>query len=171
MISSVDEQILACDLGGINLRVAVADHRGSLDHNQVITTPADDPTALVRMLREVADRVEGNIAGAVVGVPGPVDYSRGVPLRVPNLPLWKERVGSRSLAEALGTPVLLANDADLAALGEHRYGAGRGYQDMLYMTSSTGVGRGWSSAAGFCGGGSPLRKRGTPSSSGPRAAR
>ncbi|MCH8087239.1 MAG: ROK family protein [Chloroflexi bacterium] len=142
MTSSVDEQILACDLGGTRLRVAVVDHRGSLDHKQVIATPADDPTVLVRMLREVADSVEGDIAGVVVGVPGPVDYSRGVPLKLPNLPLWEERVGSRSLAEALGMPVLLANDADLAALGEHRYGAGRGYQDMLYMTSSTGVGAG-----------------------------
>src|SRR3989304_1938879 len=46
------------------------------------------------------------------------------------------------LSGDLGVPVLLANDADLATLGEHRFGAGQGTQDMVYMTCSTGVGAG-----------------------------
>lgn len=48
----------------------------------------------------------------------------------------------QKLGQEVGLPVYLANDADLAALGEHRYGAGRGFRDMLYVTSSTGVGAG-----------------------------
>ncbi|MGE0266792.1 MAG: ROK family protein, partial [Candidatus Obscuribacterales bacterium] len=60
----------------------------------------------------------------------------------PNLPAWEGKVSSSQLEHALGFPVNLANDADMAALGEHRFGAGRGVSDLLYMTSSTGVGAG-----------------------------
>ena len=80
--------------------------------------------------------------GAVVGVPGPVAYGSGEILRLANLPAWEGRVSAGRLADALDLPVLLANDADLGALGEHRFGAGTGTQDMLYVTASTGVGAG-----------------------------
>jgi glucokinase len=82
------------------------------------------------------------IVGAVIGVPGPVDYSSGEVLKLSNLPNWEGKISGARLSAELGIPVLLANDADLAALGEHRFGAGRGSTDMLYVTSSTGVGAG-----------------------------
>ena len=82
----------------------------------------------------------GPVAGGVVGIPGPVDYARGQPLKLANLPLWEGRISAEGLSDQLGLPILLANDADLAALGEHRFGAGRGYADMAYVTASTGVG-------------------------------
>lgn len=137
------QNVLVCDLGGTRLRVAVATPEGSIHSKQVIATPTDDPDALVRMMREVlGEQGAKRTMGAVVGVPGPVDYAQGKPVRLPNLPDWEGHVSSSLLEEELGIPVLLANDADLAALGEHRYGAGRGSQDMVYMTSSTGVGAG-----------------------------
>ena len=137
------QNVLVCDLGGTRLRVAVATPEGSIHSKQVIATPRGDPDALVRMMREVlGEQGAKGTMGAVVGVPGPVDYAQGKPVRLPNLPDWEGHVSSSLLEEELGIPVLLANDADLAALGEHRYGAGRGSQDMVYMTSSTGVGAG-----------------------------
>ena len=136
------ESILACDVGGTRLRVAIVEPDGSVHSKRVCPTPPNDPTALIRTMREVWDKAERTIVGAVVGVPGPIDYIRGEPLRLPNLPYWEGRVSGERLSDDLGLPVRLANDADLAALGEHRHGAGQGSRDMLYVTSSTGVGAG-----------------------------
>lgn len=136
------QYVLVCDLGGTRLRVAVATLGGSIHSKMVIATPADDPDALVGIMRDVLARSRMNVVGAVVGVPGPVDYAQAKPLKLPNLPDWEGHINSVLLEDELGIPVLLANDADLAALGEHRYGAGRGSRDMLYLTSSTGVGAG-----------------------------
>ncbi len=134
-------RVLVCDVGGTRLRVAVVEPGGSIVSKKAIPTPKDDPGELARTMRLV-ERTAQPIAGAVVGVPGPVDYSRGEVLKLPNLPNWDGSISAGALSAELGIPVLLANDADLAALGEHRYGAGRGSEDMLYVTSSTGVGAG-----------------------------
>ena len=136
------QKILVCDLGGTRLRVAVATPEGSIHSKQVLATPRGDPDTLLQAMREVLGHSGNGTIGAVVGVPGPVNYDQGKPVRLPNLPAWEGYLSSSLLEEELGVPVLLANDADLAALGEHRYGAGRGSQDMVYMTSSTGVGAG-----------------------------
>ena len=137
-----DAYVLVCDLGGTRLRVAVATLEGSLQSRQVIATPADDPGALARTMRDMLGHNGRGIMGAVVGVPGPINYAQGKPLKLPNLPDWEGHISSSTLESELGIPVLMANDADLAALGEHRYGAGRGSRDMVYVTSSTGVGAG-----------------------------
>ena len=134
--------ILACDVGGTRLRVAVADPDGTVRSKQAVPTPGNDPDALARLMREVVDNGGRTIEGTVVGMPGPVNYLRGEVLNLPNLPDWEGHVSADSLSMELGIPVLLANDADLAALGEHRFGAGRGYRDMAYVTVSTGVGAG-----------------------------
>lgn len=140
--SAAGASVLVSDLGGTRLRAAVVDASGSVVWKEATATPKDDPSALVATMRLVLQRAKRGVAGAVVGVPGPVDYAKGEVLTLPNLPVWERTLRASSLAEQLGLPVLVANDADLAALGEHRYGAGRGSDDMLYVTSSTGVGAG-----------------------------
>jgi len=134
--------MLAVDLGGTRMRVAAFDASGKLVHKQVAPTPRREPAALPRAMREVAAASGLEIAGAVAGVPGPVNYAAGTVVCLPNLPDWQESISAGALSEALQVPVCLANDADLAALGEHRFGAGQGVADMLYVTSSTGVGAG-----------------------------
>ncbi|MCH8994315.1 MAG: ROK family protein [Chloroflexi bacterium] len=135
--------MLAVDLGGTRLRVAVFDGGGALQHKAVIPTPSDTPEALAAAMKDaLAQRGDLDVSGVVVGVPGVVSYAQGKPVRMPNLPAWERLLSAQSLAETVGLPVQLANDADLAALGEHRYGAGRGTLDMVYVTSSTGVGGG-----------------------------
>ena len=136
------DSVIASDVGGTQLRVAIVDADGSVRERQAISIPRSDPDSLVRVLRSALDGVGGAVAAAVVGMPGPVDYFGGKVLKLPNLPEWEGRVSAESLSRELGLPVLMANDADLAALGEHRYGAGVGSDDMVYVTSSTGVGGG-----------------------------
>ena len=111
-----------------------------------IVTPADadaayELAAMVALARELLD----GHAPAVVGVSfgGPVDYATGVVRLSHHVRGW-ERVPLRDrLAVEFGCPVAVDNDANVAALGEHRFGAGRGMADMMYVTVSTGVGGGW----------------------------
>ncbi len=115
---------------------------GTVRGKQAISTPPDDPASLARVLARAIDGPGERPSAVVVGIPGPVDYLAGVPLMLPNLPDWEGHVRASRLEAELGLPVILANDADLAALGEYTYGAGRPSTDMVYVTVSTGVGAG-----------------------------
>ncbi len=134
-------RILACDLGGTQLRTAVVDAAGQVTQRRAVPTPKGDPGALPALLRDALAEAD-EVDGVVVGVPGPIDYAAGAPTMLVNLPAWEGHVSASILAGRLGLGVLLANDADLAALGEHRFGAGRGFDDVAYVTVSTGVGAG-----------------------------
>ena len=135
--------VVSVDLGGTNMRVALVSGRGEIVARHVDPTPraASHPDVLVGLVGSLA---EGSAAErAVVGVPGRVDHEIGRLEHAPNLPPhWAEHLSERELSRALGLPVALANDADLAAVGEHRSGAGRGARDMVYLTISTGIGCG-----------------------------
>ena len=112
--------VLVCDLGGTWLRVALVDGEGSVGDKEVIPTPLDDPAALVRTMRSVAARAKKPIAGAVIGVPGLVDYSRGEVLVIPNIPEWEGTLSAARLSADLGISVLLANDADFLLTTDKR---------------------------------------------------
>ena len=134
--------LLAVDLGGSQLRVCAFDDTGRLRAKVVRSTHQADPGALLRTMIAVRDAAPAPPALAVVGVPGAVEYATGEARHLPNLPQWPEGVSAQPLADALGLPVLLANDADLAALGEHRDGAGQGVDDLVCVTVGTGIGVG-----------------------------
>ena len=82
------------------------------------------------------------LRGVGVSAPGPLDPASGVLLHPPNLPGWREVPVRRLLGDRLGLPVHVENDANAAALAEWRFGAGRGFQHVVYLTMSTGVGAG-----------------------------
>ncbi len=134
--------VIVADLGGTLLRVAVFDAGGEIRYRASSSTPSERPAALVDALLEAASAVDLTLRGAVVGVPGPVDYFHGEVHWLPNLSAWQGQLSAARIADMLSLPVLLANDADLGALGEHRSGAGRGVDDMVYVTVGTGVGAG-----------------------------
>ncbi len=138
------------DLGGTKILVLVADAGGNVCGESRVPTLADDgPEAVIARLaqatRDAADEAGVNVrslAGAGVSAPGPIDAVDGVITDPPNLPGWHDVPLGRSLREQLGIPVALENDANCGAVGEHRYGAGRGYRHMIYITVSTGIGGG-----------------------------
>lgn len=135
-------QLLAADLGGTWMRAALVEGSSLAEVFRRPTPTAEPrPEAFVRLLREVAAR--GNPRAAVVALPGRVDHDLGRLEYAPNLPAsWASGLGAAALGAALGVPVAIGNDADLAALGESRHGAGRGAADLVYLTLSTGVGGG-----------------------------
>ncbi len=142
MTASEGPGVLAVDLGGTRMRVAVFSAAGEMVHRTILPTPREDPGALIEAMRAVRDDCGIAIEGAAVGVPGVVSYADGTVLRAPNLPGWEGALAASRIGEGLGLSVVLANDADLAALGEYHFGAGKGAPDMVYVTSSTGVGAG-----------------------------
>ena len=140
--------VLAVDLGGTDLRAAVVDESGSLlsfaaTETASVGGPAIVIEQIVRLVGEVrAQAGEPTISGLGVGAPGPLDPIAGVAIAPPTLTGWHD-VPLASLLEArLRLPVRLENDANAAALGEWRFGAGRGTQSMVFVTVSTGIGGG-----------------------------
>jgi glucokinase len=90
------------------------------------------------------DRNRGRekVTSITIAAPGPIDVVRGVLVNPPNRPGWHNVHLADMLYEATGAKVHVANDADMAGLGEYHRGAGRGTTNMIYITWSTGVGGG-----------------------------
>jgi glucokinase len=137
--------VLAADIGGTLMRAALVNEKGELVARRATETPADAeaPAAFVDLVNAVAAETGSEVARAVVGLPGAVDYDSGRLLWAPNLPeRWPELLSGDALTAGLGLPVSIANDADMAAVGEAWFGAGAGLSDMGYLTVSTGIGAG-----------------------------
>lgn len=149
---------IAVDLGGTNLRAALVLPDGTLLRQTRVPTPTSDPdpSALADMITEFlafADDDELEVEGAVVGVPGIVDRIEGRLTNAPNLPpSWIDFLNRSWLSDRTSVEVHLANDADLAAIGEARFGGGRGGDDVVFVTISTGVGAGVVSSGRLIGG-------------------
>ncbi len=140
---------VAVDLGGTRFRVGLVGRQGDLIAHTVYPTDAAAGPDVI--LARIADAILHAIASAPAGArpvgvgivaPGPVDPWRGVIYQAPNLPGWEDLPLADRLAALCHLPVRAGNDANLAALGEHRFGAGRGVSHMIYFTVSTGVGGG-----------------------------
>ncbi len=135
--------VLALDIGASNLRCALVSRAGEIIARESVPTPT--PAQLARTVVDIARRVQAGppVAEAVVGVPGRVDYASGaLEWGRGQAPEWGETFSEERLGELLGMPVALANDADLATVGEARFGSGRGHSDLVYLTISSGVGAG-----------------------------
>lgn len=138
--------IVGIDLGGTQVRVALADGHGRIGEvARVDTIELDGPAGMVAWAREQANLLARGAPIEIVGigVPGPCDPRTGILTNPPNLAGWPAGVPlGQLLGEAFGVPVRLENDANLAAVGEFRRGAGRGSRNLAYVTWSTGIGCG-----------------------------
>jgi len=141
--------VAGIDLGGTKVRVGIVDRNGRLLRAESHPTQAEQgPEEIIRRIaafvQEMAQDagLEGGLGAAGVGAPGPINVRTGVVSTMPNLPGWEEFPIRDRLQGALGFPVAVGNDASVAALAEHRYGAARGSQDMVYLSLGTGIGGG-----------------------------
>lgn len=139
---------IAIDLGGTHLRTALIDRSGTIADVKRVETQADAGpdagiTQIANATRSVLDEASSTgIVGIGIAAPGPVDHKRGLVKSPPNLAGWGEVALADRVEALLDVPVCLGNDANLAALGEHRYGAGQGFANVIYVTVSTGIGGG-----------------------------
>ena len=136
---------IAVDLGGTHLRAAAfrKNETKPFTHKKIKSRSEGESIfeRILGLIQEVMPDGE-EISGVGVAVPGPVDPVRGVIIQMPNIPEMRNYPLVAELQEKLMVPVYLGNDANLAALGEWRYGAGQGHDHLLYFTISTGVGGG-----------------------------
>ena len=148
--SAGSRPLLGIDIGGTKLAVGLARPDGSILAEGGRPSEAHDgPEAMVERVVQMARAVvadAGHVLDDVerigVGCGGPLDPWRGVIYNALNNPGWVDVPLVEWLESALGRPTVLDNDANAAALGEHRFGAGRGIDDLVYLTVSTGVGGG-----------------------------
>jgi glucokinase len=142
--------VLSVDLGGTKTIVAVVLPGGKIISRKYYLTLADEGTRAV--LNRLSSAINRSIAqarlknaeliGIGIAVAGILDTRKGIVTTSPNLPGWHNVQLRDVVAARSGLATYLINDASAAALGEHRFGAGRGFDNMLYLTVSTGIGGG-----------------------------
>lgn len=137
---------IGIDVGATNIRVALFDSNNHLVAREQVKTeavlgPDQALEKLVGMIGQVDPR--GLAVGIGIGAPGPLDITNGTVLDAPNLPGWHGFRIRDELANRIGIPVSLINDAKAAALAEARMGAGIGFSTVQYITISTGIGGGF----------------------------
>lgn len=158
--------VVGIDLGASNVRFALADFRGKIVASEAERLrPEDGPRKMiagirdgVRAVLECNGALDGNHGGAgrrpqaraprrvlrgiAIGVPSPVDPKTGAVSFANNLPGWKNIHLGREIARAFGVPVLVENDANMAAIGEHWRGVARGAANFAFIALGTGIGSG-----------------------------
>jgi glucokinase len=135
-------EAVGIDVGGTKIAGLRVSRDGRVLDRRTVPTPASDPEATVADMVRLARALRTpDVVAVGVGAAGMVDVSTGVLRYAPNL-AWRELSIADRLRGALGLPCQVDNDANAAAWGEHRFGAGRGYEHMLLVTVGTGIGGG-----------------------------
>ncbi len=142
---------IGIDVGGTNVKLGLVDNRGDVAARLSFSTKNFSATperlagalcegvgALLRKERVLKDMVHG----VGVGLPGLVDVERGIVRVLPNIVGWKDVPLQKFMEKKLGMRVQLENDVNMITLGEWRYGAGKGFANVIVMTIGTGVGAG-----------------------------
>jgi predicted NBD/HSP70 family sugar kinase len=142
---------VGADVGRRHVRVAVADlgHEILAEQATRLVGDADDQAGPVldlaaglvdRALAEVG-AARADVVGAGLGIPAPITLAGriGSPMLLPG---WEHLAPASEFSDRLGVPVFLSNDANLGALGEYQWGAGRGCPVLVYVKISTGIGAG-----------------------------
>ncbi|HSK94676.1 MAG TPA: ROK family protein, partial [Candidatus Angelobacter sp.] len=149
MESAAERPVLAIDLGGTQIRTALVTPDRRVHARRA--EPTDDhagPEAVLDRIRHLVEetRLEaGSLElpdpiGVGVSSPGPLDPASGTVLEPPNLAGWRDVKLGPFLENALDLPTFVERDTNVAARAEWCFGAGRGTDDLVYLTVSTGVG-------------------------------
>ena len=180
------EFIAGIDLGGTNLKIALLDLKYRIRHKEVLNTQSF--TRKEDLISVIVDSVhkilkdnnlsKTNLLGVGLGLPGPIDYEKGIVHFFLNIPGWKEVKLKSILEKRLRLPVFVDNDAKVMCLAEHKLGAAKGSANAICITLGTGVGggviidgklyRGLSNAAGEIGH-MPINEKGPQCNCGGRA--
>ncbi len=141
--------ILAADVGGTNIRSAVITSHGKMVQELHSRTSLGDrnisENSLIEKLSALFDEIirgYGSISAIGIGFPGFFPGNSGILASSPNLPQLHNVNLAGKLSEVLNIPVSIQNDALCAAIGEHRFGAGKGHPNLLHITLGTGIGGG-----------------------------
>lgn len=145
------ETFVGIDLGGTNIKVGLFDQTIQILDQSSNRTEVEK--GFYHVIGQMAEAVRslcarnnvpiGDLRGVGIGCPGPVDTKAGLVVVAPNFPGWRDLPVRDTLRKQLdGLPTTLENDANVAAYGEFRMGAGRGLNSLVMITLGTGIGGG-----------------------------
>lgn len=147
MKKTKQEYVIGVDLGGTNLRAGVVNSSGRIISR--IETPIGDQKSWKKISGLISD-VVGELKkkspkpprAIGAGVPGIVDFEKGIVIRAPQFPNWKNVRVRGDLERLTGLPSVIDNDANMHAVGESKYGAGKGRRNFVLLTLGSGIGGG-----------------------------
>ena len=158
-----DLVLLGFDVGGTKLGIGLGTASGRiLDGWRMANVNTRPEEVLPRIAAEARRMVENqglrmtDVAAFGISAPFPADAKRGIMLEPPNNPHWRNVPILEYLSNALKIPGAFENDANSAALAEWFFGAGKGCENMVYLTMSTGIGGGIISSGRLVRGGAAL---------------
>lgn len=139
--------LLALDFGGTKHAAAIAAPGATqwIAHQRALAPAHANAQTDLEIMGSLAKALLNGTVPAAIGISfgGPVDFNRGVVRLSHHVPGWENLPLQHLLEAEFHAPVWVDNDANVAALGEHRFGAGQGLEHLCYITISTGVGGGW----------------------------
>ena len=129
---------IGVDIGGTKCAVVCGDQNGVVRKIRFDTTSKDET------IKNIVDAIRELGSGESIGIScgGPLDAKKGLIMSPPNLIGWDNVPIVQILQDAFGVPAYLCNDADACALAEWKYGAGKGMENMIFLTFGTGMGAG-----------------------------
>ncbi|HET6353522.1 ROK family glucokinase [Streptomyces sp. NBC_00322] len=133
---------IGVDIGGTKIAAGVVDEEGTILETYTVPTPSTPEGIVDAICSAVAGAGEGHDIEAVgIGAAGYVDDKRATVLFAPNIQ-WRHEPLKDKVEQRVGLPVVVENDANAAAWGEYRFGAGQGHEDVICITLGTGLGGG-----------------------------
>lgn len=144
-----EQLLLGFDIGGTKIGIGLGDASGRIFSSSRLNNVDTDPDEMLPLLAETAKakvkkagfRLD-DVTAFGISAPFPADAVRGIMTAPPNNPKWRNVPILSYLTEQLGRPGCFENDANCGALAEWLFGAGRGCDNLIYLTMSTGIGGG-----------------------------
>lgn len=139
--------VVGVDLGGTKIYTALVDLEGNIIKEKTVETLAHEGEQavvgrIVDTINYVIDGTDKNLIKSIgIGSPGPLDVKNGIIIENSNLPFKNFEI-VKTIKETYDLPTHLDNDANVATLGEFMFGAGKGTENMVFITASTGIGGG-----------------------------
>ncbi|MGL5081762.1 MAG: ROK family protein [Microcoleaceae cyanobacterium] len=137
-------QVIGVDIGGSAIKLGRYDVQGKC--HQALNVPTPQPATPLNMFNTLVEAIAqilpigSGVVGIGIGLPGPVDAAGRISRIAINLKDWQDVPLAEWVEAKVGIPVVMANDANCAGLGEAWLGAGRGIQNLIVITLGTGVG-------------------------------
>ena len=139
--------VVGVDLGGTKIYTALVDLDGNIIKEKTVETLAHEGEQavmgrIIDTIDYVTEGTDKNLIKSIgIGAPGPLDVKNGIIIENSNLP-FKNFAIVKTIKEKYDLPTYLDNDANVATLGEFMFGAGKGTENMVFITASTGIGGG-----------------------------